>query len=69
MRECVCPSVGAEEVLALDGCGDVAEDGLNVTFDGILPLLVWCGALVGTVAGFVESCGLVGAESGVVVAA
>jgi len=63
------PSVGAEEVLSLDGCRDVAQQGLHVAFDRVLPLLIRCRALVCAVVVFVEGSGLVGAEGGVVVAA
>ena len=65
----MCPSVGAKEVLALYGSGDVAQQRLNVALDCVLPLLVRCGTFVHAVAGLVEVRGLDRAEGCVVVAA
>ena len=55
--------------MSLDGCGDVAQQGLYVMFDRVLPLLIRCRALMCALVGLVEGGGLVGAEGGVVVAA
>ena len=67
--ECVSPDIGAEEVLAVNGGGDIAEDCLYIALDGILPLLVGCGCLVAALVVLVEGEALVGAERGEVVAA
>ena len=48
------PDVSAEKVLAVDGGGYVGEDGLDVAFDSVLPLLVWGGALVAALVVLVE---------------
>ena len=55
--ECVGPDVSAEEVLTVDGGGYIGENGLNVAFDGILPLLVWSGAFVAALVVFIELIG------------
>ena len=64
MGECVCPGVCAEQaVLALYCSGDIAEDGLYVPLNSVLPMLVRGGALVvAAVVFLVELCGLVGAK-------
>ena len=67
--ECVSPDIGAEEVLPVDGGGDVAQNCLDVTLDGVLPLLVWCRCLVAALVVLVEGDALVRAERGEVVAA
>ena len=69
MGECVAPYVSAEKILAVDRSGDIAEDGLNVSFDGVLPLLVWCRTLVVALVVLVICRALGGAESGEIVAA
>jgi hypothetical protein len=46
MSEGVGPDVGAEKVLAMDGGGDVGENGLDVAFHCVLPLLIWGGAFM-----------------------
>ena len=40
------PYVCAEEILTVNCGGNVGEDGLDVSFDGVLPLLIWRGAFV-----------------------
>ena len=45
--ECVSPDIGAEEVLPVDGGGDIAQDCLNVTLDGVLPLPMSRGGIGG----------------------
>ncbi len=67
--ECVAPYVSAEKVLAVDRSGDIAEDGLNVSFDGDLPLLVWCRTLVAALVVLVICRALGGAESREIVTA
>ena len=64
MRPCVC----TEEVLALDGGRYVAEDGLNIALNSVLPLLVGCRALVCAVVVGIEDGGFGGSECGEVVA-
>ena len=63
------PDVCAEEILTVYGGGDVGEDCLDVPLYGILPLLIWGGALVSALVIFVECVCFCGSESGVIVAA
>ena len=58
MRECMGPYVSAEEVLAVDGGGDVGEYGLYIAFYRVLPLLVGCGALMAAMVVLIELVGL-----------
>ena len=51
--------IGAKEILAVNSCRYVGEDGLYIAFDGVLPLLVRCGALVSTLVFLVELVGFV----------
>ena len=69
VSEGMCPDVGAQEVLSVDGGGDVGEDGLDIAFYCILPLLVRCGALVAALVVLVKCVCLGGSERRVVVAA
>ena len=52
----------------MNSCGNVGEDGLDVPFDSVLPLLIWRGAFVSALVFLVEKVGLVGPEGGVIVA-
>ena len=65
MSPCVC----TEKVLALDGGRYVAEDGLNVALNCVLPLFIGCGALVCAAVVGIEDGGFGGSECGEVVAA
>ena len=58
----------AEEILAVNCCGYVGEDYLDVSFDSVLPLLIWCGALWSTLVFLVEQICLMRAEGGIIVA-
>ena len=68
VSEGVGPCVCAEEILAVDCCGYVGEDGLYVAFDSVLPLLLWRGALVSALLFLVKQVCFVGAECGIVIA-
>ena len=62
------PYVCAQEILPVNCCRDVGENGVYVAFDGVLPLLVWSGAFVSALVFLVEKVGFVGPEGGVIVA-
>ena len=62
------PNIGAKEVLSVDSCRNIGEYSLDIPLNGVLPLLVWCGAFVPALMLFVKLVGLVGPECGVVVA-
>ena len=62
------PNIGAKEVLSVDCCRNIGEYSMDIPLNGVLPLLVWCGAFVSTLMLFVKLVGLVGPECGVVVA-
>jgi hypothetical protein len=62
------PYVCAEEILAVNCCGNVGEDGLNVSFECILPLLIWHGTFKSALVFLVEKVCFVGPEGGVIVA-
>jgi len=68
MGEGMGPYVCAEEILPVNCCGDVGENCLDISFDGVLPLLVWRGAFVSALVFLVEDVGVVGPEGGVIVA-
>jgi hypothetical protein len=53
----------------VDGCRHIGQNGLDIAFDGILPLLVRCGNFVSTLMFLVELVGFARAESCVVIAA
>ena len=55
--------------MAVDGGGDVAQDCLDVTLDGVLPLLVWRRCFVAALVVLVEGDTLLRAERGEVVTA
>ena len=63
------PYVGVEKVLPVDSGGDIAQNGLDVALDCVLPLLVWRRCLVAALVVLVEGDALVRAERGEVVAA
>ena len=52
------PYVCAEEILNVNCCGNVGEDDLDVSFGGILPLLIWRGAFVSAFIGVPRRKGL-----------
>jgi hypothetical protein len=66
--QCMSPDVGAEEILPVDGCGNVAQDGLNVTLDCVLPLLVWGRGFMSALVVLVKCEALLRSEGGEVVA-
>ena len=39
-------NIGAEKVLSVDSCRNIGEYGLNIPLNGVLPLLIWCGAFM-----------------------
>ena len=55
--------------MAVNGYRYVGENGLYIAFNGILPLLVRCGAFVSTLIYLVELVGFVRAEGCIVIAA
>ena len=61
------PYVCAEKILALNCCGYIGEDGLDISLDGVLPLLIWRGAFMSTLAFLVEQVCLVRSEGGIIV--
>jgi hypothetical protein len=65
----VGPNIGAKEVLSVDCCRNIGEYSLDIPLNGVLPLLVWCGAFVSALMLFVKLVGLVGPECGGVVVA
>ena len=62
------PYVCAEKILALNCYGYIGEDGLDISLDGVLPLLIWRGAFMSTLVFLVEKVGFVGTEGCVIVA-
>jgi hypothetical protein len=57
MSEGVGPDVGTEEILAMNCGGDVGEDGLDVAFHCVLPLLIWGGAFMAALVVLVKLVG------------
>ena len=60
-------NIGAEKVLSVDSCRNIGEYGLNIPLNGVLPLLIWCGAFMSAMMLLVKLVGfIIGPEGGII---
>jgi hypothetical protein len=60
-------NIGAEKVLSVDSYRNIGEHGLNIPLNGVLPLLIWCGAFMSAMMLLVKLVGfIIGPEGGII---